>query len=400
MDNQPAIVKVEKLYKSFHLPHEKHNGIKQALISMFRGKKGYEIQRVLNDISFEIKKGEFFGIVGRNGSGKSTLLKLLAGIYTPDKGDAHIAGTVTPFIELGVGFNPELTGRDNVYLNSALLGMSRDEVDKIYDQIVHFAELDKFMDQKLKNYSSGMQVRLAFSIAIRAKSDVLIMDEVLAVGDASFQKKCFDVFRKLKAEGRTIILVTHDMGNVEKFCDRVLILDKGKILDITTPPNASSIYGRLNVDERENEKQDALSQSKVRLGSNEVTVKEASLSHNSKRASTFKLGESLTLELELERKADFKSYPVCIGLAIYNEDGIVVAGPNANNANLDPAATTVSYTIPKLPFRAGEYVVTIVIYDKDAINRFDYLEKWLHFSIISDHGVAGIVETDDKWESK
>src|SRR5690606_31573026 len=158
---------------------------------MFRGKRTYEKQQVLKNISFEIKKGEFVGIVGRNGSGKSTLLKLLAGIYSPDKGSIEVNGKLVPFIELGVGFNPELTGRENVFLNGALLGFNRKEMQAMYKDIVEFAELERFMDQKLKNYSSGMQVRLAFSIAIRAQSDILLIDEVLAVGDAAFQQKCY-----------------------------------------------------------------------------------------------------------------------------------------------------------------------------------------------------------------
>lgn len=195
MSNQPAVV-VSHLYKSFRLPHEQHNGFKQYLLNMHKKRgnnlSGYEAHHVLRDITFEIHKGDFFGIVGRNGSGKSTLLKLLAGIYLADKGSVSVHGSISPFIELGVGFNPELTGRENVYLNGALLGFSHTEMDAMYDDIVQFAELEKFMDQKLKNYSSGMQVRLAFSIAIRARGDMLLIDEVLAVGDSAFQKKCFE----------------------------------------------------------------------------------------------------------------------------------------------------------------------------------------------------------------
>ena len=198
---EPAII-IKDLFKTFRIPVDKSNGIKQSLIRATRGRSGFREFKVLNDISFEVKKGEFFGIVGRNGSGKSTLLKLLAHIYVPDKGLIKINGSLTPFIELGVGFNPELTAQENVYLNGALLGFSRNEVDEIYDEIVSFAELEDFMSEKLKNFSSGMQVRLAFSIAIRAQSDILLMDEVLAVGDADFQKKCFNVFRQLKKEGR------------------------------------------------------------------------------------------------------------------------------------------------------------------------------------------------------
>jgi len=190
-------IKVEHITKTFKLPLEKHTSLKSYLVNA--GKKGgYEKQTVLDDVSFEVKKGEFFGIVGRNGSGKSTMLKILAGIYSPSKGSIDVQGKLTPFIELGVGFSPELTGRENVFLNGALLGFNRKEMEAMYDDIVAFAELGRFMDQKLKNYSSGMQVRLAFSIATRVDTDILLIDEVLAVGDAIFQQKCFDYFKELK----------------------------------------------------------------------------------------------------------------------------------------------------------------------------------------------------------
>ncbi len=170
-------ISVQHVSKSFILPHNKQNSIKGGLINIFNGDKSYEVQKVLKNISFDIHKGDFFGIVGRNGSGKSTLLKMLAGIYTPTLGKVIINGSLTPFIELGVGFNPELTGRENVFLNGALLGFNRHEMAEMYDEIVEFAELERFMDQRLKNYSSGMQVRLAFSIAIRAQSDILLLDD-------------------------------------------------------------------------------------------------------------------------------------------------------------------------------------------------------------------------------
>lgn len=247
-DREPAVI-IKNLHKSFKLPHEQHSGIKQRIINIFKGVKGYETQKVLDDVSFEIKKGEFFGIVGRNGSGKSTLLKIIAGIYVPDKGLVQVNGSLTPFIELGVGFNPELTGRENVFLNGALLGFSDIEVDKMYDAIVEFAELDKFMDQKLKNYSSGMQVRLAFSIAIRANSDILLIDEVLAVGDAAFQQKCFDYFYSLKKDKKTIILVTHDMGAVKRFCDRAMMVSKGRVDKIGVPESIAELYTENNIEE-------------------------------------------------------------------------------------------------------------------------------------------------------
>jgi ABC-2 type transport system ATP-binding protein len=238
-------ITVTNVWKSFKLPHEKNTGLKQALINFRPGKK-YEVQDVLKGLNFNIKEGEFFGIVGRNGSGKSTLLKLLAQIYTPNQGEVSINGTLTPFIELGVGFNPELTGRENVFLNGSLLGFDRSETIKMYDDIVNFAELERFMDQKLKNYSSGMQVRLAFSIAIRAKTDILLIDEVLAVGDAAFQQKCFTYFEELKRTKTTVVLVTHDMGSVKQFCDRAALIEAGEITHIGKPEDVALEYENIN----------------------------------------------------------------------------------------------------------------------------------------------------------
>ena len=237
---EPAI-KVTGLHKSFILPNERAAGLKQAIFNRLKGIKGYKRQKVLKGLNFEIQPGEFVGIIGRNGSGKSTLLKLLAGIYVPDKGAVDINGTLVPFIELGVGFNPELTGRENVYLNGALLGFSNKEMDEMYDEIVKFAELEEFMGQKLKNYSSGMQVRLAFSIAIRARGDILILDEVLAVGDAEFQKKCNDYFASLHGN-QTVVLVTHSMDNVRKFCDRAILIEQGKIVKEGDPDEVADAY--------------------------------------------------------------------------------------------------------------------------------------------------------------
>ena len=230
-DDRPVVLSVEHVDKVFRLPTEQATGLKQAFINWTRGIKGYKEQQVLQDVSFQVRRGDFFGIVGRNGSGKSTLLKLISGIYYPERGRISYTGKLVPFIELGVGFNPELTGRENVYLNGALLGFTRSEVDAMYDDIVDFAELGEFMDQKLKNYSSGMQVRLAFSVAIKAQGDILILDEVLAVGDEAFQRKCDDYFTEVKKDpNKTVILVTHDMGAVKKYCDRAILIKDGHVV--------------------------------------------------------------------------------------------------------------------------------------------------------------------------
>lgn len=229
MNNNNTAVKINHVSKYFRLPTEATNSLRTLLVNRLRGIKGYKEQHVLKDISFEVEKGDFFGIVGRNGSGKSTLLKIISQIYTPEKGTVTVNGKLVSFIELGVGFNPELTGHENVYLNGAMLGFSREEIDEMYDEIVDFAELHEFMNQKLKNYSYGMQVRLAFSVAIKARGDVLVLDEVLAVGDEAFQRKCNDYFLERKASGKTTILVTHDMNAVKKYCNKAVLIDKGLV---------------------------------------------------------------------------------------------------------------------------------------------------------------------------
>lgn len=248
--SEEIAVEVDKVGKTFKLPHEKSGSIKQGFTSLLRGKdRGFERQRALSDVSFSIKKGEFFGILGRNGSGKSTLLKILAGIYQPSEGKVTVSGKLVPFIELGVGFNPDLTGRENVFLNGALLGFTRQQIAEMYDDIVQFAELERFMDQKLKNYSSGMQVRLAFAVATRAKADVLLIDEVLAVGDADFQKKCFEYFRRLKSEDTTVVFVTHDMNAVREYCDRAVLIEDSKVVEIGKASKIATMYTKMFINQ-------------------------------------------------------------------------------------------------------------------------------------------------------
>lgn len=245
MTEKEAPIIVDKVSKNFKLPHDRNNSLKSLIIHPFRKRSSVEVQHALRDINFQVNEGEFFGILGRNGSGKSTLLKILAGIYVPTSGEVSVYGKLVPFIELGVGFNPELTGRENVYLNGALLGFSKREIDKRYRDIVDFAELEDFMDQKLKNYSSGMQVRLAFSVATRAEADILLIDEVLAVGDADFQNKCYEYFMSLKNSGKTVVFVTHDMSAVRKYCDRAIVVEDSRLIFEGSADKAADRYLKL-----------------------------------------------------------------------------------------------------------------------------------------------------------
>lgn len=249
MTEKKIAVKVDHVSKFFKLPVESTQSLRTALVNRFKGIKGYKEQHVLKDIDFEVEEGDFFGIVGRNGSGKSTLLKIISKIYVPEQGTVTVNGKMVSFIELGVGFNPELTGRENVYMNGAMLGFTTAEVDAMYDEIVEFAELEDFMNQKLKNYSSGMQVRLAFSVAIKAQGDVLILDEVLAVGDEAFQRKCNDYFMERKKSGKTTILVTHDMGAVKKYCNKAILIENGYIKAKGEPRDVANQYSFDNTEQ-------------------------------------------------------------------------------------------------------------------------------------------------------
>jgi ABC-type polysaccharide/polyol phosphate transport system ATPase subunit len=245
-DRQPeSAIVVDGLSKVFRLPHQTYSTLKERALHPFRSRT-YDELRAVDGVSLEVGQGEFFGIVGRNGSGKSTLLKCLAGIYEPDAGRVGIDGRLSPFIELGVGFNADLTARDNVVINAIMLGLSRKQAKERFTDIIAFAELEEFLDLKLKNYSSGMTVRLAFSVAIQVDADVLLVDEVLAVGDVAFQQKCFEQFKRLKAEGKTIIFVTHDMGAIERFCDRAMLLERGRILSVGEPHAIARAYNELN----------------------------------------------------------------------------------------------------------------------------------------------------------
>jgi ABC-2 type transport system ATP-binding protein len=388
MDNTIAI-KVEGVSKDFRLPHEKVSSIKSVVVNPLKRKKSYEKQHVLKDISFEIRKGEFFGIVGRNGSGKSTLLKLLAGIYTPTNGSIKVNGKLTPFIELGVGFNPELTGRENIFLNGALLGFNTKEMEAMYQSIVDFAELEKFMDQKLKNYSSGMQVRLAFSIAIRAKSDILLIDEVLAVGDEAFQRKCLDVFETYKAERQTIVLVTHDMETVRKYCTNAIFIDSGKIVYSGEPRMAASKYSESN---RETIKADTIKTNKEKKKS-KIAIRTSDEENNTKV--NFKTGQELYVHVTWPKDLQ----PTNIGVAIIKKSGEYIFGANTLYKNIDISSGSAEYKV-KLMLEPGKYYLSASISGPLPRNKLiDMLEFGPEFIIEGedDKNQGGITRLEHEW---
>lgn len=395
--NEP-IITVEGISKTFKLPHEKHSSLKSALIGFFRSKRGYERQSVLKDLSFRVKKGEFLGIIGRNGSGKSTLLKLLAGIYTPDTGTINIEGKLTPFIELGVGFNPELTGRENVYLNGALLGLSRKEVKAIYDDIVQFAELERFMDQKLKNYSSGMQVRLAFSVAIRAQSDILLIDEVLAVGDALFQQKCYDYFDQLKNSDRTVIFISHDMGAIQSFCDRAILLNDSKKVMEGSPQEVVYRYNELLSDEANTIKHIANKNLEhVGAGGAEIVGGEV---RNATGKVVKRIAEGEGFAIRIYYKTDTEIRNPVIGLGIMGQQNQSIIGPNSREAavHIDKlkAEGYIEVFFESVPLSAGSYRIRASIMNSSVTVPYDFIEKLLTLTIVGSKRY-GDIYVEPKW---
>jgi ABC-2 type transport system ATP-binding protein len=353
MSSAPVAVRVDRLDKAFRLPEHRVHTLKERALHPFR-RTSYEKFQVLNGISFEVLQGEFFGIVGRNGSGKSTLLKCLAGIYRADGGKIHVAGRLSPFIELGVGFNPDLTARDNVLINAVMMGLTPRQARERLGDIIAFAELERFVDQKLKNYSSGMQVRLAFSVMVQSDPDVMLIDEVLAVGDAAFQQKCIDVFYQLRSEGKTIVLVTHEMGLVERFCHRAMKLSGGDITHIGDPAEIGRAYMSENFATLASDPREGAASPELWLADSSVT------DQNGERVDAIGYGDWMALNVAIEANEEIKDPAVTLWLT--NEEGIRVfsAGARENGealGDLEPGERLRFTVAVQNRFSAGRYFI-------------------------------------------
>lgn len=389
----PAI-EIHNLTKSFVLPHEKRETLREWVGSGFRG-VDKERFHALNEVSFEVPSGSCFGIIGRNGSGKSTLLKILAGIIPPTSGSVEVNGKISPFLELGVGFNPELTARDNVYLNATVLGLSTKEIDAVFDEIIAFAELERFVDQKLKNFSSGMQVRLAFSVAIKADAQVYLMDEVLAVGDMSFQQKCFDIFRQLKKAGKTIILVSHDLVSVRQMCNRALYLKNGRVDKIGDINEVVDHYtydtGRVESEVPQTSTVRAKTKKKKRP-SVEITSVHLVDKYGYK-TSTFVSQDSVRIEVSYRRHDRGADRPL-VGVAVYREDGVHVYGTNSRieeNEILLQDTGKVILEIPSLPLIQGDYQLSVGFRDQQG-NIYDLKDREYTFHVQRQKPNDGLVD--------
>jgi ABC-type polysaccharide/polyol phosphate transport system ATPase subunit len=397
VDDAPLAIQAEDVHKSFMIPTHRVDSLKERFVRPFSA-PDYRELRALDGVSFEIHQGEFFGIVGRNGSGKSTLLKLLASIYRADSGTIRMAGRLAPFIELGVGFNQDLTARENIILNGVMMGLSPKEMRRRTGAIIEFAELEDFVDLKLKNYSSGMLVRLAFSVMLEADADVLLIDEVLAVGDAAFQQKCADAFREMKVQGKTIVLVTHEMATVEAYCHRAMLISDGRIQTIGDPGEVGRDYLRLNFE----------SEGSAEAVPHEQTddVRIVSLALRDERGetiSTIEHGQQIRLRLELEALRDLPG--IDVGFLVANADrvdvlnfGIPVGEKQHARAVAEGGRVTVEARVENR-LAAGRYFVHCGIYRAFEGGIALYQEDALDFLVFGGPETKGLVVSELEIES-
>lgn len=381
--DSPVVIEVRDLHKAFRIPTHRIDTLKEQFANPFAGRE-YRDMKALDGISFDIRQGEFFGIVGRNGSGKSTLLKLLASIYQADSGSIRMAGRLAPFIELGVGFNMELTARENVVLNGVMMGLTPNEARSRLDAVLAFSELEKFVDLKLKNYSSGMLVRLAFAVMLEADADILLIDEVLAVGDAAFQQKCADAFHAMKNVGKTIILVTHEMGSVEAYCDRAMLIEGGNIQHIGDPGEVGRRYLRTNFghDSPDLEQTEQASSEELRLEDAWIETDEG------QRTSSIEHGHHINLHFNLALREALPGLKV--GFSLANADGVSVfqsfaqVVPQAGSTELVSGQHAQVKVRVNNPLSPGRYFIHLGVNPLNSADSLLYVENCIDFVVFGD----------------
>jgi ABC-2 type transport system ATP-binding protein len=373
----PTVIEIEDVTKRFRLYSERNQSLKATIM---RGRRaGYEEFLALDGVSAAVEQGTTVGFIGENGSGKSTLLKCVAKILRPDQGSIRVDGKVSALLELGAGFHPELSGRENVYLNGTILGLSVKELDRRFDDIVGFAGLERFIDSPVKNYSSGMYVRLGFSVAINVDPDILLVDEVLAVGDEQFQARCADKFAELRSEGKTIVLVSHSLGAVRTMCDHVVWLDHGRV---RRAGEAAEILDEYTSDMREGRAEE--SGIGRQWGSGEAVIERIELLDREGRPTRLvATGDTVTFRLSY-RAGERIPKPV-FGLALHTREGVHVTGPNTLEAGLVPdeieGAGSVDLTVPRLLLLPGSYDVSASLVDHEILHTFDFHQRSLRFDV-------------------
>jgi lipopolysaccharide transport system ATP-binding protein len=403
------MIEVEHLWKKYRLPHEKRNTVFEALIGLLDTKKGYEEFNALGDITFSVERGEWLGVIGPNGSGKSTLLKIIANTIRPTGGRVKVNGRITSLLELGVGFQPDLTAIENI---QAIMGFSDDKIEEGVDEILDFAGLKQFEDTKLKNFSSGMIVRLAFSTAIQTEPEILLLDEVLAVGDMEFQQKCFSVFERFREEDKTVVLVTHDMNSVKRFCDRALLLNHGEqvafgeigavtdeyiyglgeeaagapeaVIEVEATPTAEPI----------------VVEGTSRWGNKQVVITDVELIDKFRhKCTTFLSGDLMKIRLHYHAP-ELVEEPV-FGIVIYRVDGLECFGTNTELKNAAigsvEGAGYIDLLIEKIPMLEGTFLLTAAVHSKDNVH-YDWLDKRYSFNVARNRREIGLFEIPCKWK--
>lgn len=392
------IIEVKNISKTFKIPHERIDSLRGKFFNIFKTKE-YSQFEALKDVNFEIQPGEFLGIIGRNGSGKSTLLKILAGIYEPDKGKIIVRGKISPFLELGVGFNGELSARDNIYLNATILGLSHEQINQKFDKIIEFAELENFVDTKVKNFSSGMYARLAFSVAIEAEADIYLMDEVLAVGDAGFQAKCFEKFRELKNQNKTIVLVSHDLNSVRDYCDKAILLEDSHIKLNTGANEVINTYLANNSNQKKN-KPTAIQDNPV---SDIPTIKNIKiLDTNSKELNSIRTGTTINFEINLNTYNQTNFNNINVGIGLYSSDGRYLFGYNTlTDSTQRKNISKLNLFIPEFNILPGSYYLNAVCFGEIEQNYYDFKPRIIEFRTFADKPVSqhrGHIYLTHKWK--
>lgn len=387
-----AIV-VEQAAKRFRIYRGREDTLKGAVSRIFRSRVRLQQFWALQDVSLTVARGETFGIIGENGSGKSTLLKILCGILKPNRGRVQIEGRVAALLELGAGFHPDLTGRENVYLNGSLLGFSKTQIDRRFDQIVSFAELEDFIDTPVKHYSSGMYVRLGFAIAVNVDPEVLLIDEVIAVGDERFQQKCFDKMNQFKRAGKTIVLVSHSLEAVRNICRKALWLNAGKTQAEGTVDSVVNAYlaavavqASQRLQEVSAPENSSSNQPVKRWGSREIEITEVKFFNREDEArAAFRTGDLMRVRMHYFAKQCIHS-PV-FGVAIHRDDGTHVTGPNTKIAQkfLDDleGQGTVEYILPELLLLPGKYYFSAAVYDYECQHAYDHHSQMYPFVVVA-----------------
>jgi ABC-type polysaccharide/polyol phosphate transport system ATPase subunit len=405
-------IEVRNITKKYKVYYDKGNSLKEKVL--FKNRNSYELRYVLKGISFDVKKGEAVGIIGKNGCGKSTTLKLLTKILYPDSGTIEIKGRVSSLIELGAGFHPDMSGRENIYTNASIFGLTKKEIDVRLDDIIAFSELEDFVDNPVRTYSSGMYMRLAFAIAVNVDADVLLIDEILAVGDISFQKKCFDKIKQIKQNGTTIVLVSHTLSQIEEICERSIWLQDGEIKETGEPKIVHEHYQnsmeekrleRLRIENSDNLKNNSVAEFcnslSIRNGNRVIEFTNVHLEDkNGNRAVEFNTGDDITIRIKYKSKMQGLSGNFSFGIS--RTDGVCCFSTNIANENGELVKTKltgeINIKLSNLRLLTGKYLLNVAVIAEDG-TVYDEIQRVLFFNMISRNEQIGVYELDNKWKA-